>query len=156
MLTISFAAVAQASYFNLGPAGDFNVFVFGDNNQTSSDAEGRVAVGGNANFGSGYTVAALAPGNNYNLIVGGNLTTQSNSLNGGLRVVGNVNWVNPSISGPLSVQGNANFLGGGGNISGPVNVVGTYSASMVPGQQSVARGARAALQLFSSRGLPAK
>lgn len=127
-LSFSFAAVAQASYFNLGPAGDFNVFVFGDNNQTSSDAEGRVAVGGNVNFGSGYTVAALAPGNNYNLIVGGNLTTQSNSLNGGLWVGGNVNWVNPSISGPLSVQGDANFLGGGGNIAGPVNVLGTYSA----------------------------
>lgn len=104
-LCFSFAAVAQASFFNLGPAGDFNVFVFGDNNQTSSDAEGRVAVGGNVNFGSGYTVAALAPSNNYNLIVGGNLTTQSNSLNGGLWVGGNVSWSNPSINGPVSVQG---------------------------------------------------
>lgn len=127
-LCFSFAAVAQASFFNLGPAGDFNVFVFGDNNQTSSDAEGRVAVGGNVNFGSGYTVAALAPSNNYNLIVGGNLTTQSNSLNGGLWVGGNVSWSNPSINGPVSVQGNANFLGGGGSIAGPINVVGTYSA----------------------------
>lgn len=34
---------------NLGIAQDYNVFVFGDMNQ-SSDAEGRVAVGGNATF----------------------------------------------------------------------------------------------------------
>ncbi len=42
---------------NFGLANDYNVFVFGDLNLSNTDAEGRVAVGGNATL-SNYGVGA--------------------------------------------------------------------------------------------------
>lgn len=42
--------------FNFGPANEYNVFLFGDMSMSNTDAEGRVAVGGNAilsNYGLG-------------------------------------------------------------------------------------------------------
>ena len=123
-------SIAWAGPLALGPAADFNVFVFGNNTQSNSDTEGRVAVGGDANFtlnGSGWTVGTQSPGNSYNLIVGGNLTNQYNTLHGGLLVGGNVNWNTPSITGNVAVNGNASFGNSGGTIGGTVDVVGTYS-----------------------------
>lgn len=123
--------LAQASYVNLGPAGDFNIFVFGDNTQYNSDVEGRLAVGGNIDFtlyGSGFTVASLGATNTDNLIVGGNYKNFYNTARGGVLVNGDVDWVGPTITGRLNVNGNANFHNAGGQIAGPVNVVGTYTA----------------------------
>ncbi len=120
---------AKAGPLALGPAGDFNIFVFGDDTQGNSDTEGRVAVGGNANFSaSGWTIGTHAASNTTNLIVGGNLSNQNNTVNGNVLVNGNVTWQTPTIQGSLAVNGNANFNGGGGQINGPVDVVGTYAA----------------------------
>lgn len=50
--------------FNFGLANDYNVFVFGDMTLSNTDAEGRVAVGGNAtlsNYGIGAGITALPP-----------------------------------------------------------------------------------------------
>lgn len=121
------APPAEASYINLGPAGDFNLFVFNDNTQNGSDSQGRVAVGGNALFGS-FTVASSMGSSTDNLIVGGNLTNSFTQFNGGVLVGGNLTWNIPSITGRVAVNGNASFTGGGGSVAGPVNVVGTYSA----------------------------
>ena len=117
---------AQASFVNLGPAGDFNVFVLNDNTQSGSDAEGRVAVGNNAHL-STYSVASHMGSGTDNLIVGGNLTKVSTNFHGDLLVNGNVDWNTPTISGRVAVNGNATFTGGG-NIVGPVTVAGTYTA----------------------------
>jgi len=121
---------AVAGPLALGPAADFNVFVFGNNTQSNSDTEGRVAVGGDANFtlhGSGWSIGTKSPGNTNNLIVGGTLTNQYNTVHGGVLVGGNVNWNTPTISGNLAVNGNVSFGNGGGSIGGTVDIVGTYS-----------------------------
>jgi len=120
------APPAEASYFNLGPAGDFNLFVFNDNTQSGSDAEGRVAVGGNALLGS-FTVASSMGNTTDNLIVGGNFSNNGTQLHGGLLVGGDLTWNTPTAFGRVAVNGNATFIGGG-SVAGPVNVVGTYSA----------------------------
>jgi choice-of-anchor A domain-containing protein len=119
-------STASAAFINLGPAGDFNVYVVNDNTQNGSDAQGKVAVGGNANFGS-FTVASQMPNNTDNLIVGGNLTNSGTTFHGGLFVNGNVNWASPTILGKATVNGDATFTGGG-TLNGPVSVAGTYNA----------------------------
>lgn len=118
---------AMASFINLGPAGDFNVFVFNDNTQSGSDAQGRVAVGNDALFGQ-FTVASSMGSSTDNLIVGGNMSNNFNTLNGGLLVMGNASWNIPSITGRVAVNGDATFSGGGGTVGSPVLVGGAYSA----------------------------
>jgi choice-of-anchor A domain-containing protein len=120
------AGSAQAGFVNLGPAGDFNVFVFGDNTQSLSDAQGKVAVGGNAYFGS-FTLASSMGNATDNLIVGGNFSNTNASLKGGMIIGGNLTWNNATTSGRVAVNGNATFTGGG-QIGSPVSVVGTYTA----------------------------
>ncbi|MBU7586834.1 MAG: choice-of-anchor A family protein [Nostoc sp. TH1S01] len=94
-IPISLATVTLASLIepamavNLGVAQDYNVFVFGDMNQ-SSDSEGRVAVGGNATF-SNFGIAdrlANSNGTDTRLIVGGDLTYNGGQIFGGNAVVG--------------------------------------------------------------------
>lgn len=49
---------------NFGLANDYNVFVFGNLSLSNTDAEGRVAVGGNAtlsNYGIGAGIVPLPP-----------------------------------------------------------------------------------------------
>ena len=51
---------------NFGLANDYNVFVFGNMSLSNTDAEGRVAVGGNAtlsNYGVGASILPLPPAN---------------------------------------------------------------------------------------------
>lgn len=75
-----------------GPAAGYNVFVFGNMNQ-SSDAEGKVAVGGNAtftNFGIGDRLAQTK-GNESYLVVGGDLNYNGGQVFGGNAVVGGNN-----------------------------------------------------------------
>ena len=51
---------------NFGLANDYNVFVFGNLSLSNTDAEGRVAVGGNAtlsNYGVGAGITPLPPAN---------------------------------------------------------------------------------------------
>jgi choice-of-anchor A domain-containing protein len=126
-LALCCATAAHGSYVNLGPAGDFNVFVTNNNTQSGSDSHGKIAVGGNALFG-GFAIASKLGNSTDNLIVGGDFSNNNYSLKGGALVGGNVNWNNPTIGGRLAVNGNAKFPGGGGSIEGTVNVVGTYSA----------------------------
>ena len=126
-VTALIPSLTLASFVNLGPAGDFNVFIFNDNTQSGSDAEGRVAVGGNALFGQ-FSIASSMGAGTDNLIVGGNMTNSDNTLKGGLLVNGNVTWNNPTITGRVAINGNANFPGFGGQIGTPVTVGGTYSA----------------------------
>lgn len=70
---------------NLGLANDYNVFVFGNLTMGNTDAEGRVAVGGNAtlsNYGVGAGIIPLPPVNtDPSFVVGGdvNVTAGSNA-----------------------------------------------------------------------------
>lgn len=124
---------ARADFTDLGPAQGFNVFVFGDDTQYGTDAQGRVAVGGNAFFaqnGQGYAVASNRGNNTTNLIVGGGYTNQYQTIKGSVFVDGNVSVVDPTITGGLTANGNValNPTGNqGGTISGNVRAHGTIA-----------------------------
>ena len=118
-------SIASAAFVNLGPAADFNVFVFNNNTQSGSDSHGRVAVGGNAHLGS-FSVASAMGDSTDNFIVGGDMSNSGTTLKGGLLVMGNVNWNNPTNTGRVAVNGNATFTDG--SIGTPVLVGGTYTA----------------------------
>ena len=75
---------------DLCEAEDFNLFVFEDIVQPSSDTEGKVAVGGNASFDN-YSVGAMLPDSLSNadvLVVGGYLYFESGAVYGGNVVYG--------------------------------------------------------------------
>lgn len=74
--------------FDLGPAQDYNLFVFYDLNQPSSDTEGKIAVGRDANL-SYYSVGdKLAPNSGDVLTVGRNLQYTSGRVYNGNVVYG--------------------------------------------------------------------
>jgi choice-of-anchor A domain-containing protein len=76
--SIGFSLASSASATNLGVANDYNLFVFGNFSPSgSSDSEGNVAVGGNAEIIPSYTVAGEISGNLAKFIVNGNLTWTS-------------------------------------------------------------------------------
>jgi choice-of-anchor A domain-containing protein/uncharacterized repeat protein (TIGR01451 family) len=78
------------SYFDLGPAKGFNVFVLNNINQPSSDTEGKMAVGRSAELAC-YSVGDKLPNSNGSedvLIVGENLTFHSGAVYGGNVVYG--------------------------------------------------------------------
>jgi len=85
-----------ATTFNFGPAADYNLFVLHDLSQPSSDTEGKVAVGHNAEL-SHYSVGdKLQPNSGDVLIVGRKLTYHSGRVfNGNVvygRFIDSTNW----------------------------------------------------------------
>ncbi|EGB15171.1 protein of unknown function DUF1555 [Pseudodesulfovibrio mercurii] len=86
VLLLFSAAPAMAAYIDLGVAGEYNAFILGDFSSSSSDTQGRLAVGGNATM-QWYTIGdTLADGySGYSLVVGGDLTYNGGdpSYNGG-------------------------------------------------------------------------
>ena len=131
-------ATGRAGVINLGVANAFNVFSLGDDTQSGTDAQGRVAVGGNANFGgSGYTVASNRPGGSaVNLVVGGNYSNTYNTVNGSVAVGGNATINGPTINGNLAAAGSVT-LSGYGSINGSV----TYGTGYTNPNTTVASGA---------------
>ena len=68
---------------NFGSSGEYNVFVFGNLSLSNTDAEGRVAVGGNAtlsNYGLGGSILPLpSSGSDASLVVNGDLDVSAGS-----------------------------------------------------------------------------
>lgn len=68
---------------NFGSAGEYNVFVFGNLSLSNTDAEGRVAAGGNAtlsNYGVGASILPLpSSGSDASLVVNGDLDVSAGS-----------------------------------------------------------------------------
>lgn len=68
---------------NFGSSGEYNVFVFGNLSLSNTDAEGRVAVGGNAtlsNYGVGASILPLpSSGSDASLVVNGDLDVSAGS-----------------------------------------------------------------------------
>ncbi|MCF8306606.1 MAG: choice-of-anchor A family protein [Ignavibacteriales bacterium] len=86
---VNIAAISQSA-FDLGLAVDFNVFVFDDMSQPSSDTEGKMAIGRDGFF-SNYSVGDRLPssgGTEDVMIIGQNLTFVSGSVSGGNVVYG--------------------------------------------------------------------
>ncbi len=86
---------------DFGPANPYNLFVLKNLTQPSSDTEGKVAVGGNANL-SGYSVGDKLPNSNGTedmLVVGGNLVyTSGRVYNGNVAYGGLTNLPVNSVS----------------------------------------------------------
>lgn len=76
---------------NFGPANDYNVFVFGNMSMSNTDAEGRVAVGGNAvlsNYGVGAGITPLPPANtDPSFVVNGDVDVSAGSNASGNTVI---------------------------------------------------------------------
>ena len=76
---------------NFGVANQYNVFLFGDINLSNTDAEGRVAVGGNAtlsNYGIGAGISPLPPANtDPSFVVNGNINVSNGSNASGNTVI---------------------------------------------------------------------
>ena len=91
---------------NFGFANDYNVFVFGNMSLSNTDAEGRVAVGGNAtlsNYGVGASIFPLPPANtDPSFVVDGDL-----NVSAGSNACGNT-VINPSSTAINYTMGNPN------------------------------------------------
>ena len=104
---------SAAQSLALGEAQNFNAVIFGNHTATSADTEGRLAVGGNAQYPSSYSVgqSVVGPqnpqsnGKRNDLVVGGNV-----NLPGG---VVTVNFGDVKIGG--SQTGNGSFSQSRGN-----------------------------------------
>jgi choice-of-anchor A domain-containing protein/uncharacterized repeat protein (TIGR01451 family) len=98
----------NSTSFDLGAAQNYNLFILEDLNQPSSDTQGKVAVGKDANL-SNYSVGdQLAAGNEDVLIVGHDLKYTSGRVYNGNVIYGNSSnlpQTSVSIDGTLS-QGN--------------------------------------------------
>lgn len=94
--------------FNFGLANDYNVFVFGNMSLSNTDAEGRVAVGGNAtlsNYGVGAGIAPLPPANtDPSFVINGTVNVSAGSNASGNTVV------NPGSTIISYTMGNPNGL----------------------------------------------
>ena len=125
-LTLAVGSVAQASL--LGTAGQYNEFILGNSTRWSVDSHGKVAVGGNANFTGGFTVASQQPTNTTNLVVGGTLNANGASVRGNIVTGGNATYTNPTVYGNFSSNGSLT-LGSGGTVNGSVNYATSYAAN---------------------------
>ena len=94
--------------FNFGLANNYNVFVFGNLNLSNTDAEGRVAVGGNAtlsNYGIGSNIASLLPANtDPSFVVNGDIDVSAGSNASGNTII------NPNSTITNYTMGNPNGL----------------------------------------------
>ncbi len=85
------ATAAQAVPISLGLDPSMNLVAFGNMNVSSSDVEGRVAVGGNASI-NGYSINTKSGSNalygGTGLVVGGNVTFTNGTIWGGATVGG--------------------------------------------------------------------
>jgi choice-of-anchor A domain-containing protein len=109
------ATVAQVSAGFINITQGYNLISFGNTTLTSSDVEGRVAVGGLSNYIDAYSIGAKAvesAAQPYSLITAGNVTYNNGSvLNGGVYAGGNatLNGVAP-IEGNVVKNGAANLV----------------------------------------------
>src|SRR5665213_2505170 len=130
ILLLGFAAAGQAGTLTLGAAVGFNVFVFSDFSGSGTDAQGKMAVGGNfaPAGGGGFTIASglSDPKTAYDLVVGGNFTDSGYTMNSGSAyVAGNMTWTSPTIAHNAYVGGS--FTDTGGGSVGGISYVGAYN-----------------------------
>jgi choice-of-anchor A domain-containing protein len=103
-------------------AADFNVFVFGAITQTNTDAQGRVAAGGDARL-TGYGVGdalSNSAGQRDDLIIGGSLTYQQGEVfNGNLVTGGPALLTNVGLPNGTARRGTVvDFTGAAGQLTG--------------------------------------
>ena len=96
----------------LGLAGDYNVFILGNMTHKSSDVEGRLAVGGNANL-TDYSVGALlaqSTGTRDDLIANGSINFLRGGVTQGNTVYGTTGSFTQVLFGSNSTRQQANVI----------------------------------------------
>jgi choice-of-anchor A domain-containing protein len=145
MLLGTGSAMASTNALGLDPS--LNLLVFENFAPMSSDVEGTVAVGGNANI-SGYSINAHNLAGTA-LTVGGNLSFSSGSISGDTSVGGNlVSNYSGTYGGNVAVGGNLDATAGiSGGSSNTVTVWGTtngyqswYQPQLLSGSGSFSQG----------------
>jgi choice-of-anchor A domain-containing protein len=131
LLLVAFSGLAQANQLTLGAAQGFNVFTFGDFTEYNTDAQGKMAIGGNfaPSNGGSFTIAGTSSdaAGVYDLVVAGNFTMSNNSMGGGdAWVGGNMTWNNISMSHNAYVVGSYTNTGGG-SVGGAIDTAGSYN-----------------------------
>lgn len=96
----------------IGPASDYNVFVFHDMNVWTSHSQGRVAAGGNISMSGGYSVGLLASPADYSMVSGRNVYFGPGTVfNGGVFAGGNIQLKNYGVRGDVTANGTINKNG---------------------------------------------
>jgi choice-of-anchor A domain-containing protein len=128
------AGFAQADQLSFGAATGYNVFVFNNFSEYNTDAQGRMAVGGNfapADNG-GFTIAGSNSSDGagtYDLVVGGSFTNTNYSMGGGdIYVGGSMTWTNPTLPHSAYVVGDFTNSGGG-SVGGTIYYGGNFNSS---------------------------
>ncbi|MCL1470828.1 choice-of-anchor A family protein [Argonema antarcticum] len=119
--SLALGVSTQAYAASLGVASDYNVFTLGNFTQTSTDVEGKLAVGGNATFTGGFGVGSHLSSNTGNVLVtGGNLNLNNGQVNhgnvvyGGTANVSGVGFPNGTLSkgNPIDFNAAGDYLKG--------------------------------------------
>lgn len=104
-------AVTSAHAALVGPAADYNAFVFGNFSSSNTDTEGNLAAGGNVTL-QNYAVASQIPGNSARLVAGGVVTATNggvgNSQNGSI-YAGSTNLTGFTATGGVFPQSLVDF-----------------------------------------------
>ena len=121
-------AAARADQVGLGTAGGYGEFILGNSTRSNVDAQGKVAVGGNADFNNFTVASKQATGSGVNLVVGGDLKQVSASTNGSVVVGGATTYQTPTIRGDFHGNGAIEFdkSYSGGRIDGDVTYGSTF------------------------------
>ena len=115
---------SHASAATLGTAGQYGEFILGNSTRSNVDAQGKVAVGGNANF-TNFTVASQQATNTTNLVVGGTLNASSATVKGHVVTGGNATYTTPTVNGNFSSNGSLTL--GSGTVNGDVRYGTTFN-----------------------------
>ncbi|HEY3265818.1 MAG TPA: choice-of-anchor A family protein [Armatimonadota bacterium] len=158
--TAVFAIAGAGRAANLGVANDFNVFVLGNDTQTSTDAEGRVAVGGAATFANYGVGNALSNshGTRDDLIVGGSLAYDSGQVfNGNIRSGAAASLTYVGIPNGAYISGNPiDFAAAGVELRNLSHSLAGLTANGAGGRNAYGQisltGADAALNVFNLHG----
>ena len=154
------SAPAAAGTIDLGVAGTYNAFIFGDYTTSGNSTAGALAIGGNANL-NGHSIGN-SKDNAYAAVIGGDLadTPWGGSANGSLWVGGTNNkGQNYTVSGvatPATVSAPVNFAAAKTSLTAlstelsQVSATGSYAAQDQWNETSkVFSGSGASVEFFS-------
>lgn len=105
-------SVSITSATMLGTAGDYNLFLSGGYSASATDAQGKIAAGGNVTL-SNYSVGLYAVSSAYSLVTGGNVNFSSGSIqHGGIFSHGDITLKNHGVYGDVVAGGAVNITAG--------------------------------------------
>ncbi|MFA5984307.1 MAG: choice-of-anchor A family protein [Methylococcaceae bacterium] len=152
------SAISSAHAAFIGPAADYNVFVWQDFTSSNTDAEGNVAAGGNINL-QNYSVATQISGSAARLVAGGNVTATNggvgNGQNGTIYVGGSTALTSFTARGGVLPQSLIDFSAASGlyqSLSTSLGALAANGSTNVNFGSLNLNGANAGLNVFTVNG----